>query len=352
MKLAKKLIALALVLCMVFCLSIAAFAVNQKADGTYEDEPSITITKEYKKVGTDSVSPAETFYLVQEGQVAITKSEATYDAKYDLTTTTTDGVTYVAKVDYAAGEAGSETATKNFTINLPEYDHVGVYTYKLKEIKGNTLGVTYYEQLITLVVTVINDKDGNCRIAQVHTEIPQETDSEKKSDRFDNTYSAGTLTVTKEVIGNMGDKDKKFTFKITFKTPDEDTEMKSTLTASVAGTDVDASKIEYGTEYTFELSDGDSAIFKNIPWGTKYTVSEVEDSNYTTYIGVKSEETKASSSGEKEMDSLDEAFKFINEREGEIDTGITLDSLPYLLALAFAFGGAVVLFTRKRRVED
>ena len=32
--------------------------------------------------------------------------------------------------------------------------------------------------------------------------------------------------------------------------------------------------------------------------------------------------------------------------------GVTLESLPYVLALVIVAGGAAVMFARKRRVED
>ncbi|MCC8358157.1 MAG: hypothetical protein LJU34_10115, partial [Oscillospiraceae bacterium] len=41
-----------------------------------------------------------------------------------------------------------------------------------------------------------------------------------------------------------------------------------------------------------------------------------------------------------------------NTYEGTIDTGITLDSLPYMLVLVAVLALGAVMIIRKRRVED
>ena len=41
-----------------------------------------------------------------------------------------------------------------------------------------------------------------------------------------------------------------------------------------------------------------------------------------------------------------------NEREGEIDNGVLLDTLPYIVILAVVAGGVALLMLRKHRKED
>ena len=45
-------------------------------------------------------------------------------------------------------------------------------------------------------------------------------------------------------------------------------------------------------------------------------------------------------------------IEVINEREGEIDNGVLLDTLPYILILVVVVGGGVLLFLRKRKNDD
>mgnify|MGYP007060434403 FL=1 len=41
-----------------------------------------------------------------------------------------------------------------------------------------------------------------------------------------------------------------------------------------------------------------------------------------------------------------------NEKKGEIDNGVLLDTLPYILILVVVVGGGVLLFLRKRKNDD
>ena len=87
-------------------------------------------------------------------------------------------------------------------LRCPNIPSAGVYEYTLQEVAGTTAGVAYYGKTIKLVVTVVNGTDGNIRVAAVHTE----SEDDVKSDKFENTYSAGTVTVKKTVTGNLGDR--------------------------------------------------------------------------------------------------------------------------------------------------
>ena len=41
-----------------------------------------------------------------------------------------------------------------------------------------------------------------------------------------------------------------------------------------------------------------------------------------------------------------------NTKTGNVDTGITMDILPYIVALALVLGFAVVMIARRRRIEE
>ena len=43
---------------------------------------------------------------------------------------------------------------------------------------------------------------------------------------------------------------------------------------------------------------------------------------------------------------------FVNIKNGDVDTGITLDTLPYILVFGLVMIAAVVMIMRKYRVED
>ena len=191
---------------------------------------------------------------------------------------------------------------------------------------GKTAGVTYRPDAIKLVVTVI-EQNGKVRVAAVHTEKEGE-----KSGNFENTYSAGTLKVTKTVTGNLGDKDKEFDFTVTFTKP-ADTNWDMDGIELPTG----ATKNSDGT-YSFKLKHGATAEFKNLPYGVSYVVKEADYSDYTT--------TKEGDEGT--INAAETTAAFTNDKGGEIDTGVTTESLPYVVLMGFVvLAGAALLLKRK-----
>jgi len=157
--------------------------------------------------------------------------------------------------------------------------------------------------------------------------------------------------VTKIVNGLFGDKEKEFHF-----------------TWDVNG--------EPGTN--FDLADNkttDDSIGMRLAVNDVLTLTETNAAGYTTKAIITdahgnqlSGTDEIQATGEKENDrktitvTISEEMlknddgKFyitvINEREGEIDNGVLLDTLPYILILVVVVGGGVLLFLRKRKNDD
>lgn len=175
------------------------------------------------------------------------------------------------------------------------------------------------------------------------------------------------FTVKKEVTGWFGDKTKQFTFAIS-----SDAGTVTVKKDGVAVTDVT----------NFTLSDGETVKVSGIPADTIITVTEtLNDAGYnTTASGF---EQSAQTTEERtfrykfvwETDGSGENGKFVlkpvdqygkvtvgevssttivvqNEKKGEIDNGVLLDTLPYILILVVVVGGGVLLFLRKRKNDD
>lgn len=341
---AKKLTAGALALSMMFAMAVPmAFA------ETPRDMTSVTVKKLYKLEG-NGVSPAETFTLKQ------TKSEVV-----DSEATTAPALGTITGATFGEGAATAEGATGTITIQLPTYEKVGIYKYTLEEEAGSTAGVTYYGNEIKLVVTVVNDGTGKVRVAAVHTEAENEnggfdsiTKGEgSKSDTFANTYKANELEVSKDVTGNMGDKEKLFQFHVTFtkKSTEDAPELIKYEDATGKHT------IAFGTNgkatVDFKLKDDSELHFTNIPEGVSYTVWEdsYATDGYKTYIGSETEDNEDSS--EEGTATTEKAtVAFINHKGGDVDTGVILDNAPYILMLAVVAGAAMTLVIKKRREEE
>lgn len=334
----KKLISLALALVLVLSLSTVAFAAE--SDTAYTDMSTVTLTKEYKMTNAGTTSPAENFAFS-----TLTCTNVTDAA--DGVTTSNAPVPTIASVSYSAGDAGGTNAKKDITITLPTYTSVGIYTYTFTETDGGTAGVTYRSDAITLVVTVI-EQDGKVRVAAVHTEA----NGAGKSSEFNNEYSAGSLSVTKNVTGIMGDQQKEFTVKVTFTAPEGDT-VREAITY-VDGTETKTIAAGEGwtgsKEVEITLKHDETVTFTNIPYGVTYTVVE---NDYTAEAdGGYDTASYNFDDSNKKIDSASENVTITNNKDGEIDTGISMDSMPYVLLLAVACMGLFVFFSKKRMMRE
>ena len=321
---------LAGVLSISLAMGVSVMPAFAASGETYADMDSVVIKKNYELAKTDTISPEETFTFTIDPVTVTDASEGIEAADYRP---------IVGDVTYAQGEAGSASKTKKIEIKLPEYDSVGVYTYIIHEVEGNSAGVTYYGDAILLRVTVI-EQDGKLRIAAVHTEDPESTGEGKKDD-FDNLYSAGKLEVHKDVEGIMGNKDKYFKFTVQLTGEEGKTYQDSyAITGGSYDANPDSIEIRPGetTEATFYLKDDDTIHIENLPYGVEYKVSETPVADYAT--------TETGTEGE--VDAAVEQANFTNTKGGTVDAGVVLDSAPYLFTLTGAAGVGLLLTLRRR----
>lgn len=356
------------VLAAAMMLTVGATAVLATGETTateYQDQETVSIYKHYGLEG-QGTSPEETFYLVQENKKVL-KGDIKDSDIPDLTALTnapvsTDGRRYVASVTFAAGGAKVD-ATQNqsaFVVTLPKYDHVGQYEYTLREVAGNNAGVTYREDAIKLVVNVIND--GTIRIAGVHTE----NEGGEKSNSFsENKYAANTLTVSKYVSGNMGDKNTYFQFELTLtsgvangrKNFAENYAIDYTKATSDKNTTKNISV--NGTSVKFWLKSGESISIANLPEDVEWTVNELDATGNAVAAGAKNGEYTVSVDGATGSivaagaTETSNKASFTNTHEGVIDTGVILDNAPYIALLAIvAIGGVALMLNKRRRDEE
>lgn len=269
-----------------------------------------------------------------------------------------------------------DAKTTGFTVDLPNYSVPGKYTYILKENDPNVAGVVANENLYQVTVWALQDESykgtgnhiGECgvklsQVQQVDGGYVEVTGSKLSS--VENTYQAGSVTVTKHVTGNMGNKDTKFNFKVVLEsTKPVKSAVKGTKDFTFT-TDKNAAGF-YTAEQTYQLADRETFTISNLPFGVTYTVYEMSDATehatpiengktltgadakvyevtYTSETGTLSKETK---------DHLIEASVTNQCGDDTIDTGVILDNAPYILMLAVVAGGAMTLVIKKRREEE
>ena len=388
----KRIAAIMLTLALMLSVTGAALAANHGTKGSSAFTPDsaldgkqeITIVKGYAVNDEDDSTdphPADTLVF------SVESSEYYFNGKLDESVT-------VPELTITNPTVEEGTAKAELKITLPDYTgcKVGEYVYFLTEEDAKTAGVTYNytsDNPLVLKVTLINETDpatgalsGNViigaialrdggedgvnpgNIAVSGSKLDSTTGSK---DDVHNEYEKGKVTVEKTVTGNMGDTTKPWIFKAEFKTTNSET-VRGTVKMSGTGTyygetapEADENGNVTGTAVTdktiapawttktvyFTLTSGQNFTFDNVPEGVEYTVTEVEADayGYTTTIPTSEAAQTMTADG-------DVTASFVNDKSQTPDTGLSISSMPYMMILAIAMFGAVMLIARRRKEED
>lgn len=178
--------------------------------------------------------------------------------------------------------------------------------------------------------------------------LPSETELTNRVVAFYAHYTpvSANLTVTKTVTGKLGDTNKAFTFQIL----DADDNPVALTNDNCNGV-----LLADGTDGKFTLKHGDTVTIKNLVPGT-YKVKEIGDdlTGYETSWKVGTDDTVHEKSTEAPvtMSGTNMTLAFTNHATLKPDTGVLLDTLPYIVILAVVAGGVALLMLRKHRKED
>lgn len=348
---AKKLTAGALALSMMFAMATPAFALTSA-------EVLPHITKKYTATNAGTSSPEETFTFTAEA-TDVKNAGVKEDGRTPITKADAPKLT-IAPAVYGAKGATTDGAPMDLEITKDKpFPNVGIYYYTVTEAASGNAGVTTHAGNMLLKVAVVYD--GTVLKEKYFFYNGMDSNGEgtgTKGAAIENTYSAGSLAVTKNVTGNLGDKNKKFDVTVTFTAPagktvagDISYHLEGGETKTIASGDWknDVAEVEIA------VADGDTVTFTNIPYGVTYTV--VEDDYTKTAEGAKDyDEAKYEFSDTnpiKAIDSANDTVTITNHKgDDNIDTGVILDNAPYILMLAVVAGGAMTLVIKKRREEE
>lgn len=160
--------------------------------------------------------------------------------------------------------------------------------------------------------------------------------------------ASANLTVSKTVTGMLGDTNKAFTFQIV------DADNKP---VALTKDNCDGVLLNNGTDGKFTLKHGGTVTIKNLAPGT-YRVKEIDgDHDLTGYetswkVGTDDTVHEKSTEASVTMSGTNMTLAFTNHCTLFPDTGVLLDTLPYIVILAVVAGGVALLMLRKRRKED
>lgn len=158
-----------------------------------------------------------------------------------------------------------------------------------------------------------------------------------------NTYTAKpkitSVTISKTVTGGLGDKTKNFSFTVTVKKDEVNQKFKIGDT-------------EYTGTATFTLHDDQTITLNEVPIGATVTVTETSyaDKGYSTTYSINGSGTQTDglTAGLTAADGTN-SIAFTNAKNDAPDTGVLLDSLPYVLILVAVVAGVALMLAHKRR---
>lgn len=330
-------------------------------------------------------APSDTSYI-RDGRIVVTNNLALTNLTVEKTVVGKNGAT------------PPENATFTFTLKVDDHKdyrknvaiaaqddgvtvrrvHDNEWEITLKNGKSATFsGIRIDDEKVTVTETdpgtdytttyqINNGSSLDGTSAEISSSILKANKLNGTTVKFTNTYTLQKLesiTITKKVTGAFGERTKDFTFKVEPKDENGKT-----------ATGVSHSNLNNGTSLeSFTLKHGESVTLYEIPVGTTITVTEsdaneyeTKATNYKDYIktgdrtfvykvveqdGVATLVTENGLIGaSQKVDG--NAITVENNFDGTPDTGVLLDTLPYLILLAVAVAGGVLVVVRKRKHRD
>lgn len=332
----------------------AAFATGTTTPVANDGNGTFTITKKYSAENANTFAPAETFKLKQTDKSGKQMSVSYNGIVPDLKTVTGEATGIVGVVSFE-NESDSER-TANFTIGLPKYDGVGVFTYILEEVSATNAGIKNDGRTFTVTVYATQGDNGIETGVTVH----EGTSKGTKVTSIDNKFQAGALTIHKDVKGSMGDKAYQFPFTVTLSSakPVTATLRVNGETSTVKFEKASEDAAEYTATVPFKLSNNGNCTISNIPYDVTYTVSEDGETRGTLTVGSGENAVdytvKYSDNNGSKVEGATATVTVTNTAGNAlIDTGVILDNAPYIALLAIvAIGGVALMLNKRRRDEE
>ena len=268
-----------------------------------------------------------------------------------------NGGKYPYHIDCALSIKSRSAFTAKFWVKNPndtEYTQVDAKNYKtgdsvIKTEQGEN------EKVIDGITYVLdgwypeNDGGGACGDQKITTWPHRPTDPEL-TDGTVNFYAHyiplyTTVNIKKIVTGNMGDKSKAFHFKVSVVNGNIN------LPFNIGAT-------QYSGSADITLSDNQTTMVTKVPVGATVTITENDysGSRYTTSYTIGGSDSTIGNTAEisniqqlNEDENTAHEVTFTNNKDAIPDTGLDLNTTPYILALGIVAAGAGVLLFRRRK---
>lgn len=253
-----------------------------------------------------------------------------------------------------------DATTKDFTgtFTMPDFSaaDAGEYTWKVTEDRNsltNTPGTWTVVDTNDYYIHAYVDNTGNATYKITADNTKGQAEKLDEMD-FSNTYVNNTanLKVTKDVQNKTyANPNATYAVTVTFTLPATSSEATITVPTGNGVTDASVS----GTTVTFNIKDGATATFANLPAGTTYSVSETipQDANYTA-----SYKTVENGGAEATADTVSGALigegenktTVVNTYKDVTMTGVVTSIAPFLALIAVAVAAIVAYLAMKKKI--
>lgn len=357
-----------------------------KKNGSTEDAANALVEKMKASDITFTITPHK-----------ISQSNSTTPDKHiDCTVTVTCDKTFTAKFNVKKpGESGYTTVNsklylwKDNDVNtVAQYVNNNTVPYEIPEKDGSKWVFDgWYPENADGTGPNLDDPDAH-PISNWPYKVSENELTNNGGDRVVNFYAhykkaTSNVTITKQVTGLLGDTNKEFTFNV------------SITQNNVACTGVTAKKGNDSVSLNdIKLKHGETVTLENVPIGATITVTEVTPGEHYnvsatghsgeknggsdvtfTYVAAANTDTASDAGGadlmllsmdeDTAVDADGDAVAYdsgikvdnnqiivTNHATLKPDTGVLLDTLPYIVILAVVAGGVALLMLRKHRKED
>ena len=163
--------------------------------------------------------------------------------------------------------------------------------------------------------------------------------------------SVTSVKVAKQVTGNFGDKTREFKFEITF-TDANGKALRLVQTDKAPTYSITSDTTVGGEKLTVLMKDKGEITLTNVPIGGTLVVTEIEASGYQTSYKIGETESQEGNVARYIVPENGGTITFINHRNVSPDTGVFVDSLPYILIIACVAGVAALFLIRRRKKRE
>jgi hypothetical protein len=372
MKHAKKILCALLAMVMI----VAMTAVPAFAD---EEEEAVDLNT---LAVTESITDATGGQLSDIVTLPLVKFTVTIAAETEGTAPKETTIVYDLKGTDRTGEG------KSFDFSEVKWTAPGIYNYTITSTPSNPdngnltfllNGDATTTYTLQLVVYAVEGKTGEFYIAQ---RIIKDADGQKvDAVNFTNPTQYEKLKISNEITGNLAEKTKQFDYTLdipvegspTGLTLEKDQIIKAVKYNADDEATGDTYNIIVGTPTHFTLADGEYVELE-VPVSMIFTVTQNDgkDWGYTTYhdyiLGTERRVTdKSSGTCDSDVSETDTVYvhtqgtigkldvinqvNYHNERATQIDTGIVMDVIPYVMVVMAAAALAVLMVIKKRKTD-